>query len=235
MGQFFGIEEIKLMSKSSQTTVDWAAGSTLRIGGQGYTVNSVLTMDLATDIDTGAVAADTKYYIYAVVINKVVSLKYSLSNTAPTGYSAYKKLGDCSTDATPEIIAVSNDSRITEIKDVVYSPNFYYYKTSQDYRIWTHTFWVSDGYYDVDISNLKAGSNSTVAGTTSLMIDNVEVTHRLPKTFYEPLIPFEPISVVPGQVFTMRFGLDAGTGSASGYNYNNLIDGFLVLTKRVEE
>ena len=73
--QFFGIEEIiKPLTKTSATIVEWEAGSKLRIGGQGYNITSTLTLDTATDIDTGAVASATLYYVYAVVSSGQVSL-----------------------------------------------------------------------------------------------------------------------------------------------------------------
>jgi hypothetical protein len=106
MAQFFGTEDIKDLTKTSQTTLEWAAGSVLRIGGQAYSVSSALTLDLATDIDTGSVANDTIYYVYAVVVAGVVSLKYSLSDTAPTGFEAYRKIGLFKTDGSAEILAV---------------------------------------------------------------------------------------------------------------------------------
>ena len=56
MAQFFGIEDIKDLTKASQTTIDWAAGSNLRIGGQAYNVNSALTLDITTDADVPTTA-----------------------------------------------------------------------------------------------------------------------------------------------------------------------------------
>lgn len=106
MAQFFGTEDIKDLTKTSQTTLEWAAGSVLRIGGQAYSVTSALALDLATDIDTGSVASDTIYYVYAVVVAGVVSLKYSLSSSAPTGFEAYRKIGLFKTDGSAEILAV---------------------------------------------------------------------------------------------------------------------------------
>jgi hypothetical protein len=106
MAQFFGIEDIKELTKASQTTISWASGSNLRIGGQSYNVTSTLILNTATDIDTGSIASDTIYYIYAVVVGGVVSLKYSLSNTAPTGFNAFRKIGGFKTDGSSEVLAV---------------------------------------------------------------------------------------------------------------------------------
>jgi hypothetical protein len=118
--QFFGIEDIKDLTKASQTTIEWASGSNLRIGGQAYSVTSVLTLDTATDIDTGAIASDTIYYIYAVVVAGTVSLKYSLSSSAPTGYSAYRLIGSFGTDDISEISGTSNKDQ-GKVGDVIHS------------------------------------------------------------------------------------------------------------------
>lgn len=117
MAQFFGTEDIKDLTKTSQTTLEWAAGSVLRIGGQAYSVTSALTLDLATDIDTGSVANDTIYYVYAVVVAGVVSLKYSLSSSAPTGFEAYRKIGAFSTDDSAEVTgsSVKDQGRVGDI------------------------------------------------------------------------------------------------------------------------
>lgn len=120
MAQFFGIEDIKDLTKASQTTIDWAAGSNLRIGGQAYNVTSVLTLDTATDIDTGAIASDTIYYVYAVVVAGTVSLKYSLSSSAPAGYSAYRLIGSFGTDSISEISGTSNKDQ-GKVGDVIHS------------------------------------------------------------------------------------------------------------------
>ena len=118
--QFFGTEDIKKLIKTSQTTVEWEAGSNLRIGGQAYNVTSVLTLDTATDIDTGSIASDTIYYVYAVVVAGTVSLKYSLSDSAPTGYSAYRLIGSFGTDSMSEISGTSNKDQ-GKVGDVIHS------------------------------------------------------------------------------------------------------------------
>ena len=117
MAQFYGTEDIKDLTKASQTTIDWTAGSYLRIGGQAYNVTSVLTLDLASDIDTGTVSSDTIYYIYAVVVAGIVSLKYSLSDTAPTGFAAFRKISAFQTDGSAEVLAIpkKDEGRVGDI------------------------------------------------------------------------------------------------------------------------
>ena len=120
MAQFFGIEEIKELTKSSQTTLTWTSGSNLRIGGQAYKISSNLILDLATDIDTGSASASTIYYVYAVVVAGVVSLKYSLSSSAPTGIDAYRKIGSFRTDSIVEIAGTSIKDQ-GRVGDIIHS------------------------------------------------------------------------------------------------------------------
>ena len=118
--QFFGIEDIKDLTKASQTTIEWEAGSSLRIGGQAYSVTSVLTLNTATDIDTGAITNDTIYYVYAVVVAGTVSLKYSLSSSAPTGFTAYRKIGSFRSDDISEIAGTSVKDQ-GKVGDIIHS------------------------------------------------------------------------------------------------------------------
>lgn len=120
MTQFFGIEEIKELTKTSQTTLEWASGSFLRIAGQGYNISSALVLNLATDIDTGSVSNDTIYYVYAIVNSGSVILKYSLSSSAPTGFSAYRKIGSFRTDGSAELLGTSIKDQ-GRVGDVIHS------------------------------------------------------------------------------------------------------------------
>jgi hypothetical protein len=55
---------------------------------------SVATIS-ASDLDTGSMAANTYYYIYAVAdaSGTSISFVFSASDSAPTGYTQYKKIG----------------------------------------------------------------------------------------------------------------------------------------------
>jgi microcystin-dependent protein len=107
--QFFGQEKINKLQKATATTLTWPSGSSLRIGGQSYKLTSNKTLDLSTDIDTGSVAANTLYYIYAVALSGVVSLKYSLSSEAPTGFAAFRLIGNLVTNISSEIEGLENN------------------------------------------------------------------------------------------------------------------------------
>jgi microcystin-dependent protein len=107
--QFFGQEKINKLQKATATTLTWPSGSSLRIGGQSYKLTSNKTLDLSADIDTGSVAANTLYYIYAVALSGVVSLKYSLSSEAPTGFAAFRLIGNLVTNISSEIEGLENN------------------------------------------------------------------------------------------------------------------------------
>jgi hypothetical protein len=91
--QFFGTEILKEITKTSSTTVQLESGSDLRIGGQSYRITSDLILDINADIDIGVPSPNKIYYVYAVAVFGSVSLKYSLSSVAPSGYQAFKKIG----------------------------------------------------------------------------------------------------------------------------------------------
>lgn len=109
MGQFFGKEKINKLEKTSASVLTLPLGSTLRIGGRTYSLTSNLTMDTSTDIDTGAIAINSRYYVYAVAISKVVSLKYSLSSEQPDGIAAYRLLGGFNTAISTDIENIENN------------------------------------------------------------------------------------------------------------------------------
>jgi microcystin-dependent protein len=107
--QFFGQEKINKLQKATATTLTWPSGSSLRIGGQSYKLTSNKTLDLSADIDTGSVAANTLYYVYAVALSGAVSLKYSLSSEAPTGFAAFRLIGNLVTNIGSEIEGLENN------------------------------------------------------------------------------------------------------------------------------
>lgn len=84
---------IRLMLKNAgSTTVTWA------------------------DIDTGAEASSTTYYVYAVGASAsatAVTFKISASSTSPSGITYYKKLGSFYNDSSSNISAIVNDNQIT--------------------------------------------------------------------------------------------------------------------------
>jgi len=95
-------EKIQSLELISPTELKLLAGSNLKIGARGYKIESDLNMDL-DDIDTGVVAANTLYYVYAVASSGIVSLIYSESKIKPVGFNQYRKVGAFTSDESEEI------------------------------------------------------------------------------------------------------------------------------------
>jgi len=104
----------------------YSSTSTLVVtAGQVWVSNATGTVRLAlsnaastnvtfTNIDTGAEAASTTYYVYAVAAaadSEAVTFKVSLSATAPSGVTYYKRLGSFYNDASSNITQIYNDNQ----------------------------------------------------------------------------------------------------------------------------
>jgi hypothetical protein len=100
--QFFGLEKFTDLTRTSATTAQLPAGSNIRVGGQAYKF-PLLTLDTATDIDTGSLVGNSLYYVYAVVVAGAVNLKYSLSPVSPLGFLAYRKVALFFTNLSSEV------------------------------------------------------------------------------------------------------------------------------------
>ena len=58
------------------------------IGAHWFLLDSVVHVDSVTDLDTGALAAGTDYYVYACTDGTTLSFKVSANSTNPTGFDA---------------------------------------------------------------------------------------------------------------------------------------------------
>ena len=130
MSQFFGSENIPNIVKASTTSVTLAAtngGSPtlIKVGGQGYSASATLTLSTAVSgaggIDTGSIAANSTYYVYAVLSGGNLSLIASLAtpSTGPSGFtSAYRAIGLFSTLAASTAIdfAMGLDPSVPGVK-----------------------------------------------------------------------------------------------------------------------
>ena len=67
----------------------------LRIGDNWFLIDTDTNVSTASDMDTGAVAAGTNYYVYACDNSGTLVFKMSLASTYPTGFTAAtsRKLG----------------------------------------------------------------------------------------------------------------------------------------------
>jgi hypothetical protein len=108
MGQVLVQDTLPDLVIASTTTITMATtylGKQTRIsvGGQQYLYSSVITINFATTgingLDTGAIAANSLYYIYSVQTSNTPGLVASLAapTTGPTGFTAWKEVGRCRT------------------------------------------------------------------------------------------------------------------------------------------
>ena len=58
------------------------------IGGHWFLMDSAVDVDAVDDLDTGALAVGTDYYIYACTDGTTLSFKVSANSTVPTGFDA---------------------------------------------------------------------------------------------------------------------------------------------------
>lgn len=108
MGQILAPDNLPDLVIASTTTITMATSylgrsTRITVGGQQYLYSSVITLNFATTgingLDTGAIAANTLYYIYAVTASGVPGLIASLAapGTGPTGFTSWKEVGRCRT------------------------------------------------------------------------------------------------------------------------------------------
>lgn len=111
MAQILVPEKIGNLSVASTTQVQLAP-SIVNVGGLQYANISNLTCTTSTSgfggIDTGSIAANSLYQLYAVVNAGVLGLVCSLNATAPTGFTASRRLGAFYTNASSQAIQATN-------------------------------------------------------------------------------------------------------------------------------
>jgi len=107
MGKFFGAEIFTDLRRASNTTAIYELGSFLNIGGQGFTLDSDLSFNLDTDLDTGTKGPDEQYNVFAVEVLGVISLVGSL-DPLPLGFPRYRKIGSVRTDGSSNLLYASS-------------------------------------------------------------------------------------------------------------------------------
>lgn len=117
MGQILLQDNIPDLVIATNTTITMATtylgkDTRITVGGQQYRYTSTTTINFATTglnaLDAGAIAANTLYYIYAVVNGSgTIGLVASTSSTTtgPTGYARWKEIGRCRTLSTAATLA----------------------------------------------------------------------------------------------------------------------------------
>ncbi len=79
--------------------------------------NSASTTVTWSDIDTGAEASGTTYYVYAIAASAsatAATFKISASSTAPSGITYYKRIGYFLNDSNSNITDIHNDNQYSE-------------------------------------------------------------------------------------------------------------------------
>jgi hypothetical protein len=88
--------------------------------------NTSTTNVTFSDIDTGAEAGSTTYYVYAIAANasaETATFKISTSSTAPTGVTYYKRIGSFYNNSSSDIDAArivnDNTSTLPEVQNSI--------------------------------------------------------------------------------------------------------------------
>lgn len=116
MGQVLTADNLPDLVIASTTTITMATtylgkSTRITIGGQQYKYSSLTTLNFGTTgfngLDTGSIASNTLYYIYAVQSAGTPGLVASLAapTVGPTGFAAWKEVGRCRTLATAATLA----------------------------------------------------------------------------------------------------------------------------------
>ena len=96
-------EKIGTLTKTSTTQVQLTGDSIIKLGGQQRVLQSPTLLTSVSGIgglDTGAIAASSFYYVYAVYNGTNTGIVASLSAVSPTGFTRYKKVGALLTDSS---------------------------------------------------------------------------------------------------------------------------------------
>lgn len=78
--------------------------------------NSGSTTVTWSDIDTGAEASGTTYYVYAIAASAsatAITFKISASSTSPSGITYYKRIGSFYNDSSSNITLITNDNQFS--------------------------------------------------------------------------------------------------------------------------
>lgn len=121
MGQILRTENLAKLEKTSATVVSFGP-SIIHAGGQEYQTSSTLTINTATTGLGGlesAVAANTTYKVWAVIVGSNVSL-IAGTGVSPSGYAQYRELGKFFTNSSSQVANVLN----TDIDDELYSVEY---------------------------------------------------------------------------------------------------------------
>jgi hypothetical protein len=86
----------------------------IKMGDYWGLIDTATDVHRTTNLDTGSIAPNTTYYVYAVTNGSVISFKTSVNSSAPTGYttSTSEKLGGFTTDGSSNV----NSATVWDVK-----------------------------------------------------------------------------------------------------------------------
>jgi hypothetical protein len=96
--------------------------SLILLSGQ-WRKTGIQTLSTATGLDTGSIAASSFYYLYAVMVSGVLTLKASLSPQAPVGFSFYKKVGAFYTNSSASVFKAYSFGDFNKVTGIVQYAN----------------------------------------------------------------------------------------------------------------
>ena len=150
-------ETIATLTLSSTTQVTLVGRSVVKLGGLYKVLNSPSLSTATTGIgglDTGAVAASTLYYVYAVSDGTTEGIVASTSSTSPSGFTRYKKVGAFYTNSSNAVssiyqqlanVSFEQSEKIDISTDVT---------TSTNLASGTHTDVIGSGLYSLSSSGI---------------------------------------------------------------------------------
>jgi hypothetical protein len=156
--------------------------------------NAAATSVTFTDIDTGAEAASTTYYVYAIgsaTTDTEFTVKISASATAPTGVTYYKKIGSFYNDASSNIVktTITNDNDTSTLSS--YDSGWFAVAVASSY-VKTHSLGTTKMLIMVYFSASSDGSSPMLLrnwdaenqATDGYLIDTITTTAFTIKTAY---------------------------------------------------
>ncbi len=174
MQVFTNRESIGAITKFSNTIIRLAP-STITMMGIQLSNLANLSCDISSSgaggLDTGSVAANSDYYLYAVNNSGTMALVASLSPSSPSGFSQYKKIG---------FIATNNSSQVMKVIDrdtgVMKLSQFIHYHGGEGHgsvatKIPYFTTMIENSGDDI----LPVGNNSTDGFSVTCSRDNCNV------------------------------------------------------------
>jgi len=181
-----------VLTYSSATTISATPGEIVVSNAAGslrlMLANTASTNITFSDLDTGAEAASTTYYVYAVAASgaaEVATFKISLSSAAPGSETYYKKIGSFYNDASSniDIAQIVNDNVDSNVRDV-------------------RDFSTSGSSYTVkDIGDLKIAYGTLTVSGTSAALTNLPFSsassYSITGTFGTANTPTEAVTIVP--------------------------------------